>query len=161
MGVSRGAGVPDGIDGSGVGLVGALGSFQSAIGQVLLVTAQNKQTPSYTGSGAVPDRRRPWATALGQYAHYRTLPRLGVGGQQLHSPYPQTLHGPAVTRTGRLQQIAPHFRTTFPARPQPLSAGLSQMRQPAEGASADDRHVCLLYTSDAADDLLCVDLGGR
>src|SRR5450756_3198976 len=26
---------------------------------------------------------------------------------------------------------------------------------------ADDHHVCLLYTSDAADDLLCVDLGGR
>ena len=23
------------------------------------------------------------------------------------------------------------------------------------------RHTCLLYTSDAADDLLCVDLGGR
>src|SRR5665213_1841373 len=23
------------------------------------------------------------------------------------------------------------------------------------------RHICLLYTSDAADDLLCVDLGGR
>ena len=22
-------------------------------------------------------------------------------------------------------------------------------------------HICLLYTSDAADDLLCVDLGGR
>ena len=27
-------------------------------------------------------------------------------------------------------------------------------------AEAHDRH-CLLYTSDAADDLLCVDLGGR
>ena len=25
----------------------------------------------------------------------------------------------------------------------------------------DDVQVCLLYTSDAADDLLCVDLGGR
>ena len=24
-----------------------------------------------------------------------------------------------------------------------------------------DSHTCLLYTSDAADDLLCVDLGGR
>src|SRR5665213_696372 len=24
-----------------------------------------------------------------------------------------------------------------------------------------EEHVCLLYTSDAADDLLCVDLGGR
>ena len=25
----------------------------------------------------------------------------------------------------------------------------------------DDQDICLLYTSDAADDLLCVDLGGR
>src|SRR5450756_3111399 len=25
----------------------------------------------------------------------------------------------------------------------------------------DRKHTCLLYTSDAADDLLCVDLGGR
>eukprot|EP00657_Telonema_sp_P-1_P006440 TRINITY_DN2504_c0_g1_i1.p1 TRINITY_DN2504_c0_g1~~TRINITY_DN2504_c0_g1_i1.p1 ORF type:complete len:111 (-),score=51.96 TRINITY_DN2504_c0_g1_i1:104-436(-) len=25
----------------------------------------------------------------------------------------------------------------------------------------DDNEICLLYTSDAADDLLCVDLGGR
>ena len=30
------------------------------------------------------------------------------------------------------------------------------------GASCGtDPHLCLLYTSDAADDLLCVDLGGR
>ena len=28
-------------------------------------------------------------------------------------------------------------------------------------ALADSHHHCLLYTSDAADDLLCVDLGGR
>src|SRR5450756_254884 len=39
-------------------------------------------------------------------------------------------------------------------------------KQVAEGASLDDILVpafatCLLYTSDAADDLLCVDLGGR
>ena len=26
---------------------------------------------------------------------------------------------------------------------------------------AEDDGICLLYTSDAADDLLCVDLGGR
>ena len=25
----------------------------------------------------------------------------------------------------------------------------------------EETHACLLYTSDAADDLLCVDLGGR
>ena len=28
-------------------------------------------------------------------------------------------------------------------------------------ANAQPDHPCLLYTSDAADDLLCVDLGGR
>ena len=36
----------------------------------------------------------------------------------------------------------------------------------AAGSQGGDRHPveagdCLLYTSDAADDLLCVDLGGR
>ena len=29
------------------------------------------------------------------------------------------------------------------------------------GVELTDSYVCLLYTSDAADDLLCVDLGGR
>ena len=29
------------------------------------------------------------------------------------------------------------------------------------GEARDDKYFCLLYTSDAADDLLCVDLGGR
>ena len=29
------------------------------------------------------------------------------------------------------------------------------------GLSLKNRKTCLLYTSDAADDLLCVDLGGR
>src|SRR5580698_9464499 len=37
IGVSRDVGVPDGAGGGGVELVGALGSFQSAMGQVLLV----------------------------------------------------------------------------------------------------------------------------
>ena len=30
-----------------------------------------------------------------------------------------------------------------------------------DGSSINDTLICLLYTSDAADDLLCVDLGGR
>src|SRR5665213_4182451 len=43
--------------------------------------------------------------------------------------------------------------------------GLGRTR-PAEVAGADrgkkvEPEICLLYTSDAADDLLCVDLGGR
>src|SRR5450756_3140057 len=31
----------------------------------------------------------------------------------------------------------------------------------SKSRSSDSRESCLLYTSDAADDLLCVDLGGR
>ena len=31
----------------------------------------------------------------------------------------------------------------------------------AERINCTGRYICLLYTSDAADDLLCVDLGGR
>ena len=33
--------------------------------------------------------------------------------------------------------------------------------QAALAAVEAERQLCLLYTSDAADDLLCVDLGGR
>ena len=36
----------------------------------------------------------------------------------------------------------------------------SAYREPRADHGAD-AHACLLYTSDAADDLLCVDLGGR
>src|SRR5450756_899467 len=36
-----------------------------------------------------------------------------------------------------------------------------QPRRPVVRAEADSAGGCLLYTSDAADDLLCVDLGGR
>ena len=39
-------------------------------------------------------------------------------------------------------------------------AGLTE-RRGAGAQASDDFWSCLLYTSDAADDLLCVDLGGR
>src|SRR5450756_3160816 len=46
-----------------------------------------------------------------------------------------------------------------------LGAGLAGLRAAVEICSRLDGRVdvgiCLLYTSDAADDLLCVDLGGR
>ena len=46
-----------------------------------------------------------------------------------------------------------------------LSGADIQMSFPLETIVAsgliDDHYPCLLYTSDAADDLLCVDLGGR
>src|SRR5450756_3250638 len=34
-------------------------------------------------------------------------------------------------------------------------------RRGTQTVAPDVRRICLLYTSDAADDLLCVDLGGR
>src|SRR5450756_1154534 len=37
----------------------------------------------------------------------------------------------------------------------------THMMDPHIGAGAGMCTICLLYTSDAADDLLCVDLGGR
>ena len=43
-----------------------------------------------------------------------------------------------------------------------LLAAPAMAQAVGEGYPADDSYqACLLYTSDAADDLLCVDLGGR
>ena len=45
-----------------------------------------------------------------------------------------------------------------------LSEELAEHGQPfdgLQGVERDHAEACLLYTSDAADDLLCVDLGGR
>src|SRR5659263_546116 len=39
--------------------------------------------------------------------------------------------------------------------------GDPRVERPPELGSREGQDVCLLYTSDAADDLLCVDLGGR
>src|SRR5450756_1170775 len=44
---------------------------------------------------------------------------------------------------------------------QPLRAGLLNESRRSADKSTPDIECCLLYTSDAADDLLCVDLGGR
>ena len=40
---------------------------------------------------------------------------------------------------------------------------VAEQRSKSDGKCIDDLgfYTCLLYTSDAADDLLCVDLGGR
>src|SRR5450756_913301 len=44
----------------------------------------------------------------------------------------------------------------------PAAAARGRRRPGAsDRGRAADQHACLLYTSDAADDLLCVDLGGR
>src|SRR5450756_2213678 len=57
--------------------------------------------------------------------------------------------------------------TGIPAQLRALIGSTLEVRQVEawEAPSGDERRgtvvVCLLYTSDAADDLLCVDLGGR
>ena len=40
-------------------------------------------------------------------------------------------------------------------------AGLQRVERVVVAVLVDELLACLLYTSDAADDLLCVDLGGR
>src|SRR5680860_1911802 len=64
-----------------------------------------------------------------------------------------TLIPPNTTTNGRLGLLKRESRT-------PSSFSI---RNPATAGrySATPAVVCLLYTSDAADDLLCVDLGGR
>ena len=47
-----------------------------------------------------------------------------------------------------------------PSQPEPKPLGQILNQQSSE-PSIDQTQPCLLYTSDAADDLLCVDLGGR
>ena len=45
---------------------------------------------------------------------------------------------------------------------EPLTLGVTALSlQSYIGSSYKEDNICLLYTSDAADDLLCVDLGGR
>src|SRR5450756_1460765 len=56
-------------------------------------------------------------------------------------------------RQGRLRRPR---RQEVPERPRGLRVGVPGDRQ----QNCGHVHVCLLYTSDAADDLLCVDLGG-
>src|SRR5450756_3171978 len=43
----------------------------------------------------------------------------------------------------------------------PIAAGSPERRTTITAAPFGRESCCLLYTSDAADDLLCVDLGGR
>src|SRR5450756_3236209 len=57
----------------------------------------------------------------------------------------------------RESMTAPIVTSTVPTDPATVS--VSPTSQPF--GSAASSWTCLLYTSDAADDLLCVDLGGR
>src|SRR5450756_2034789 len=56
--------------------------------------------------------------------------------------------------TWLMQEICPRGAKVSPVR---LNAD-DMFRRPCDDALST---ICLLYTSDAADDLLCVDLGGR
>ena len=51
-------------------------------------------------------------------------------------------------------------RKAYPERGLPRRS-TEESADPFHETSARRRNDCLLYTSDAADDLLCVDLGGR
>ena len=55
-------------------------------------------------------------------------------------------------------RVAPQFEVAVAFGELPLD-GLPEEVLP--DASEEENGTCLLYTSDAADDLLCVDLGGR
>src|SRR5680860_1742084 len=59
--------------------------------------------------------------------------------EQLHRPVPFLLTIKAHMETYALRQLSPNLQDRIQRR----------------------HRICLLYTSDAADDLLCVDLGGR
>src|SRR5680860_1874245 len=70
-----------------------------------------------------------------------------------HAPHiPQNLPNPAPRRPGR--QPSPQATLPYVSR-RPHSLPHSCVGR------ARNPETCLLYTSDAADDLLCVDLGGR
>src|SRR5450756_2777687 len=88
--------------------------------------------------------------------------RLEAGGwtTPAGAPYPDggSLTGvhPERRRDGPCDAAA-----TGPVRPE--GGGGRQVPNPAPGRTTrpEEDEICLLYTSDAADDLLCVDLGGR
>src|SRR5665213_3144421 len=68
--------------------------------------------------------------------------------------------------TSQLQRMALTKTLTIPASPSVslatvLASAMLTMRAATPAGSILPILVCLLYTSDAADDLLCVDLGGR
>ena len=62
---------------------------------------------------------------------------------------------PLVTKMRLIDSLFPVSRGGTYCIPGPFGAGKTVLQQ------LISRHACLLYTSDAADDLLCVDLGGR
>src|SRR5680860_1857107 len=64
-----------------------------------------------------------------------------------------------VVRVGR---YGPYVEETTPAGVDPATGEVAEdATGESRRATINDDIACLLYTSDAADDLLCVDLGGR
>src|SRR5450756_2708323 len=65
----------------------------------------------------------------------------------------------------RRRQIKTQEHVTVLDRRETRNAGTVESnalgQEPLVDTGQGNRHICLLYTSDAADDLLCVDLGGR
>ena len=56
------------------------------------------------------------------------------------------------------EEFAPEYYSTDDSAPE---GDYYYWEEEPELPSANEEYNCLLYTSDAADDLLCVDLGGR
>src|SRR5680860_1918625 len=58
------------------------------------------------------------------------------------------------------QRLAVHLEEAYGSRPDTGAIDITFYRDDVDTRSGKPGY-CLLYTSDAADDLLCVDLGGR
>ena len=101
-------------------------------------------------------------------AFLRSFPHDAAGGAAFSSPAaarPAAACGGTRGPPPRARRLTPRMEParTRPARP-PVAAGESPAFSAATrrfGGPWMAGNGCLLYTSDAADDLLCVDLGGR
>src|SRR5450756_1673432 len=121
--------------------------------------AHTLSSAHHTAISARPPSTDTWAAAAKAGALPARLPpwcRLGLA------------RGPDGARGGRSAQRRPrHARGAQPAAHRPARGpavhhGAQRRREPgARGHRRRRGPLCLLYTSDAADDLLCVDLGGR
>src|SRR5450756_1699861 len=106
---------------------------------------------------------------VGSSVRSRT-PRWGSNGRH---PRPASAGGdPAEVDPAELDPAGLDPASPFPAELDPATGAARQMAALGEigppvnttgglAASGSQPATCLLYTSDAADDLLCVDLGGR
>src|SRR5450756_3104283 len=115
-------------------------------------------------SVSTPGQSTPRATARSLSAYASQRAAAASGGIQL----PPLAKGRTIDVTGRVAVVEDvrlgghdkvHRRTIAAKAPIEMPCRLAPMC--AVRHHDEEVDVCLLYTSDAADDLLCVDLGGR